>query len=367
MAQYTYVLEDLTSGTIKDEIPLRSVEYGQVLNAPGAFNGSIDRRHPKATRANLDPNSTALYVMRYDACVWGGIVRTIRSNGDGLNIGAEGFWSYFRNRRLRHTKNFSTSLGGTDADPLAIVRDLIDYAQDPAYSPGGDIGVQTGSELIGSTTGRVWYGYERRNIGTIIEALSDNALSFDFAIEAEYNAATNSFEKTLVLSAPKRGRRTGLVWEIGKHCDLSEYLLDGTRQANQIDGIGAGDGDAMVLAQASDTNQLPPNGPYPLLEDAFIAKDIAVPEHLAELCNTRLERRKYPVAVPNIFLRDTEDTRIGSFITGDEVRLLGGDGFTSFDNFFRIDSWTTDVSDEGAERTKVEFVEAGLLTEESPA
>lgn len=363
---YTYIVQDLTTGTIKDEIPFRQVNYAHVLNAPGSFSASIDRRHPKATRVNLDPNSTALYVLRGDSCVWGGIIQAIRSNGDGLNVGAEGFWSYFRRRRLRQTFNYHADFGGTAADTLAIVRAMIDYAQDPGLSPGGDIGIVVGDELIGQTVNRVWYGYERKKIGEVVEALTDNALTFDFAIDVSYDISTNSFTKRLNLSAPRRGRRTGLAWEVGRHCELSEYTLDGTRQTNMVHGIGAGDGDAMLLSTASDPNQLPPNGPYPLLEDAFIAKDIANPDHLLELCEARLDSRRYPVAIPNVFLTDTEDTRIGSFITGDEIRLTGGDGFTTFDAFQRIDSFNVTVSDEGKERAKVEFIQkASEVDEES--
>lgn len=356
MAKYTYVVQDLVSGTILDELPLRSVEYGQVLNGPGGFSGSIDRRHPKATRANLAPSRTALYVLRENVCVWGGIIWTVRSNYDGLGIGAEGFWSYFRRRRLRKTFNW-TPTGDGAADPLYMVRTFINYAQSATESPGGNIGVTVGSELIGSTVERAWYGYERKRIGDVVEALTDNQLTFDFAIDCSYDATSNTFTKTLNLDAPRRGTRTNITWEIGRHCELSEYLLDGTKQENMVHGIGAGEGDSMLLGLAADTSQL---GAYPLLEGAFIAKDISQAPHMAELCNTRLERRKYPTALPNIYLYEREGTEIGSFTTGDDIRLTGGDGFTTYDRYFRIDSWTCRVDDQGGERTRVEFVEAAL-------
>lgn len=361
MARYTYVVQDLMSGTLKDELPLRSVTYSHVLNAPGAFSGSIDRRHPKATRNNLDPSRTALYVLRNGHCVWGGIIWTIRSNGDGLNIGAEGFWSYFRKRRLRHTHRFMPNQLGAKS-PLEIARIFIDYAQDPVKSPGGNIGVQTGTETTAATVERSWFGYERKKIADIIEALTDNAISFDFDIEVTYDEVTNTFNKRLVLFHPNRGRRTDLVWEIGTHCELSEYLLDGTKQANSWHGIGAGEGDSMVLAQATDTNQIAsPTNPsgYPLLEEAFMAKDISRKATLKEYADARLEQRRFPQLMPNVFLRDTDQTRIGSFVCGDWVRLRGGDGFTVFDDkWTRIDSFEVSVSDEGKERTKVEFVKA---------
>lgn len=361
MSRYTFVLQDLMSGTIKDEVPLRAVEFGKVRNAPGFLNASIDYRHPKATPSNFARCRTAVYVLRDGVCVWGGILWTLRRNGDGLNIGCEGFWSYFRRRRLRHTKDYTTS----PADPLYIVRDLINYAQDPVLSPGGDIGVTVGSELWGTTVARTWFGYERKNIGEIIEALADNMASFDFEIEPVYDAGTNTFSKELRLYAPRQGRRTNIAWEVGIHCYLNEYFLDGTRQENQVLGIGAGEGDAMKLAQASDTNQL---GVFPLLEGVFMAKDISNIDHLRELCETRLARRRMPGATPNIVLRpDAPEAGLGSFIIGDEVKLVGGDGFTTFDQYFRIDSYKIGLTTEGKEVITVEFEDRSLVEDEEAA
>lgn len=361
MARYTYVLQDLVSGTIKDEVPLRSVSWGKVRNAPGFLNASIDYRHPKATPSNFARCRTAVWILRDGVCVWGGILWTLRRNGDGLNIGCEGFWSYFRKRRLRHTKDFTT----VATDPLAIVRNLIDYAQDPDFSPGGDIGVTVGSELWGTTVQRSWFFYERKVIADIIEALADNTASFDFEIDCAYDASANEFSKTLRLYAPRQGRRTNLSWEIGIHCDLNEYFLDGTRQENQVLGIGAGEGASMKLAQATDTNQL---GTFPLLEGAFIAKDISDQAHLAELCQTRLANRRMPGATPSIVLRhEAPGAQIGNWIVGDEIKLTGGDGFTQFDQYFRIDSFTVNVSDESNEDVTVEFEDRSLIEDEEAA
>lgn len=361
MSRYTFILQDLVTGNLKDEVPLRAVSFGKVRNAPGFLNASIDYRHPKATPTNFARCRTAIYVMRDGVCVWGGILWTLRRNGDGLNVGAEGFWSYFRRRRLRETKDYTT----VPTDPLAIVRDLIDYAQDATKSPGGDIGVTTGSELWGTTVARTWYGYERKVIAEIIEALSDNNASFDFEIDPVYDADTNNFDKILRLYAPRQGRRTSIAWEVGIHCELNEYFMDGTRQENQVLGIGAGEGDAMKLAQASDTNQL---GAFPLLEGAFIAKDISDPTHLRELCEARLAARRMPGATPSIVLKpDAPEAELGTYIIGDEIKLVGGDGFSQFNQYFRIDSYTVKLSEEGKEDITVEFEDRSLVEDEEAA
>ncbi len=371
MAKYTYVLTDLMSGTIKEEVPLRAVKWGHDRNRAGALTASIDRRHPKATRANFDPSRTALYLLRevpgsVPVCVWGGILWTVRSNGDGLNIGANTFWSYFTRRYLRQTFDYRTA----PADPADIARAFIDYAQDPGLNPGGDIGVlNTSTALCGGEVTRVWFGYERKNLGAAIEALTDNTLSFDFDILVNYDHVANTFSKSLELFTPSRGRHTAVVWEIGQHAELGEYGLDGTTQATACNGIGAGDGEDTLLATASDPNLLVSDTNltgYPLLEDTTIYKDISQAEHLQEIMQARQAQRAYPTAMPNVFLRDVPDSGVGSFVTGDWITLRGGDGFTTFDREFRIDNYEVDVSDEGHERTKVEFSKEGVL-EESPS
>jgi hypothetical protein len=370
MAKYTYVLADLMSGTLKEEVPLRSVTWGHDRNRAGVLSASIDRRHPKATRGNFDPSRTALYLLRQvpgsvPVCVWGGILWTVRSNGDGLNIGANTFWSYFNRRYLRKTFDYTA----VPKDPAAIAREFLDYAQSASLNPGGDIGVlNTGTTLTGGTVARIWNGFEMKNLGAAIEALTDNALSFDFDITVSYDSSTNTFTKNFEIWAPQRGRHTGIVWEIGQHCELGEYGLDGTKQANACNGIGAGDGNDMLLVTASDPNQLASSTNttgYPLLEDTTIYKDISQSTHLRQVLEARLAQRSFPMAMPNVFLRDVPDSGVGSFVTGDYVTLRGGDGFTTFDREFRIDNYEVTVTDEGQERTKVEFVKSGV-EEEAP-
>lgn len=370
MAKYTYVLADLVSGTIKEEVPLRSVTWSQDRNRQGHFTASIDRRHPKATRQNFDPSRTALYMLRQvpgsqPVCVWGGILWTVRSNGDGLNLGGNTFWSYFNRRHLRQSFDYRSA----PADPADIARAMIDYAQDTSLNPAGDIGVlNVGTALTGGTVTRAWFGYERKNIGAVIEALTDNALSFDFDIVVNYDPVVNTFTRNFEIYTPSRGRHTGIVWEIGHHCELGEYALDGTKQANACNGIGAGDADAMLLVTASDPNSLASETNttgYPLLEDTTIYKDISDPEHLREILEGRLAARQFPLATPNVFLRDVPDAGVGSFVTGDWVTLTGGDGFTAFNREFRIDNYEVSVTDEGQERTKVEFAKSGV-EEEAP-
>jgi hypothetical protein len=59
---------------------------------------------PKATRANLDPGATAIYIERGGILVWGGILWTVDTDNSErkLNLGGEGFWSYFKHRTIHN-------------------------------------------------------------------------------------------------------------------------------------------------------------------------------------------------------------------------------------------------------------------------
>src|SRR5207248_7712340 len=103
MARYRYLVADLRSGTILEEIPFTRAKFTHILNCPGAFTASLGLRHPKATRELLTPGKTAIHVEREGAIAWSGILWNARAkaSSSSLELAAEGWWSYFRRRRIR--------------------------------------------------------------------------------------------------------------------------------------------------------------------------------------------------------------------------------------------------------------------------
>lgn len=348
MAEYTYITADIKTGLPKAEIPFSGVKWSRALNGPGGFEGKIDVRHPKATRANLDPARTLLYVLRGDQPMWAGIIWEASMDAGSLTVTGQGIWSYFRRRNIRHTRTFK------GVNQLAIARSLIDYAQSSTFSPGGDIGVVVGSETGGPSRDRTYPGYERKPIGEAVEQLAAVIDGFDFSIETTSGVGGSGLEftNTFKLWYPRRGRRTNFKWEVGIHCDLNEWELDATRQATQMDALGAGEGDSMLIAPAVSTHLL---DIYPLLDYTVSVRDVSRMNTLASHANYWLVRRQLPIAHPSITLRDSKDTRVGSFIDGDEIRLVGTDGWAELDGWYRIVQYEVAVSDEGDERVKIDF------------
>lgn len=344
MALYTYVVADIKTGLPKEEIQFSGVKWGRILNGAGGFSASINARHAKATRTNLDPARTFIYVLRGDVVVYSGIIWSVRQNGGVIEVAGLGVWSYFRHRNIRHTRTY------TATNQLAIARALIDYAQSTTYSPGGNIGVVTGSETGGPSRDRLYPAYERKPIAEAIEQMADNIDGFDFSIDPTVSGST--FTNTFKPWYPRRGRRTNFVWEVGVHCDLNSWQLDGSKTANQMDALGEGDGNAMLIATAADPNLLTT---YPLLDDTVSYRDIETPANLAAKANTWLTNRKLPIQAVEVTLRSRPDTAVGSFIEGDEVQVTGNDGWVELDGWYRIIGFEVSVSDEGDESIGVTF------------
>lgn len=354
MATYRYLVGDLapSSGNgLRDEIPFSTVKFGHVLNRPGAFTASIGLRHAKATRTNLDPGRTAIHVERDGVIVWSGILWTAKASVEGakVDVGGEGWWSYFRRRLLRITKTYAA------ADQLFIARDLVNYAQGIA---GGNVGLVVGSETCGVVRDQTWYSYERKNIGATVEEFAARAGGFDFAVDVAYDG-TGTIVKTFTLGYPRRGRTTLLIWELGTNLEGLAQQFDATAAANQIDALGNGNGDSMLIASAADPGQL---ASYPLLEDTVTFKDVSVPDTLQGKAALALALQAKPqMTVPTLLARQSgPDTAIGTFIIGDSVQVRGSDGWISIDERMRLQGYDVTVDQEGRESVSVALAQESV-------
>ena len=128
-AKYKYYTVDIVSNTIIGEIPFEDVNYSRALKSAGSFDGKITT---SPDTENLDlynstmPGKTALYVVRNEECVWGGIIwgRTYDMTGRSLSISAAEFTSYLSHRLIwkTNTRSFSANLITTDNTPSGVFK-----------------------------------------------------------------------------------------------------------------------------------------------------------------------------------------------------------------------------------------------------
>jgi len=121
VADYRYfvapVLPD-SSGRIRKiaEIPFQDVSWGRSIREAGEFTGTIpiiEETFNLGIYENTIPGKTALYVMRNDVCVWGGIIwsRSYSARGKSLEVSGSEFTSYLYHRAA--WKTWSNDLQAT--------------------------------------------------------------------------------------------------------------------------------------------------------------------------------------------------------------------------------------------------------------
>jgi hypothetical protein len=352
---YRFLVADLLTGIVREEIPFSSVKFGDVLNAPGSFSAatpiSLARNgYDPITRNVLDPGRTAIHVERDGVIVWSGILWTVRANvtDQTIEYGAEGLWSYFRRRTIRTDTTF------TGIDQAAIAQQLVTTAQSV---PGGDLGIVVGSETTGRLRDRDYVGTERKPIGEAIEQLAAVIDGFDFSISSAWNAGM--IESTFEIHYPRRGTRTAIVVDLNGPIGGFEYTIDATVQANEITAIGADNGTGPISTVVSDPDTF--TG-YPLLEDVLSLTDVSDLDTLDDHARNRLAAIRLPVAtIPNVEFRPSGDLTIGAITTGDELRVIANAGYVNVDAWYRVVSWEIEVDENGTETMRLTFADAGAF------
>lgn len=126
---YRYFTVDLLSNALIAEIPFKGVSYERALKGAGSFSGSI----PAITGTNAMnlyestmPGKTALYVVRDNVCVWGGIIwsRSYDVIGRVLSVNASEFTSYLHHRHI--WKTYSHEFGASATVSSGVMNVTLD-------------------------------------------------------------------------------------------------------------------------------------------------------------------------------------------------------------------------------------------------
>lgn len=129
VAEYRYFVVDFLSNQVIAELPFKSVSYERSLNAAGPFSGSIpviDKTMAFNLYESTMPGKTALYVVRNNQCVWGGMIwsRAYSLESRELSVNASEFSSYLYHRNVWKTISNSYAATGTVVTPGTITLTL---------------------------------------------------------------------------------------------------------------------------------------------------------------------------------------------------------------------------------------------------
>ncbi len=138
-ADYRYFVVDIISNELLAEIPFTGVSYSRSLREAGEFSGSIAISEATANLSlyeNTLPGKTALYVVRNNICVWGGIIwtRSYDIVGKSLSVSGSEFSSYFYKRVL--WKTWVNAYQASIVVSGSIVNVTLDFAEASSITVG---------------------------------------------------------------------------------------------------------------------------------------------------------------------------------------------------------------------------------------
>jgi hypothetical protein len=152
---YRYFLCDLVSNDVLAEVPFSNVTYGRGIREAGSFSGDVPVS-PDTFNLNLYsttlPGKTALYVVRNNICVWGGIVwsRSYDIINKTLSVNANEMTSYLYHRVA--WKTWSNSYEATvdvDGGTGSAVLDTESFDFQPGYPVYIDFGTDINDKFDG--------------------------------------------------------------------------------------------------------------------------------------------------------------------------------------------------------------------------
>jgi hypothetical protein len=330
VSSYTYLIADLASGTILDELPLSGVSFDKRLNDTGSFRGQVPvddpvvrARHP---RLLTEPGRNAIYVDRDGELLWGGIIWTSRYGAAKgvLEIGASDFLSYFERRRVLATPVSATgTVSYSNVDQLAIAADLIDLAQS---HPGGDLDLEVrGSDSSGIARTVAYSAGELKPVADALRDLANADGGFDFAVDVEYGPDGRP-RRFIRFGYPRLGQPGGPhVWEYGVNLIDFGWPRDASSMVTRMFAQGSAADDTPLLRYAED-NAAYDQG-WILLEDAASQLDTRDPTLVDAQARGALAARRRPVVLPELTVRADVDPIVGGYSVGDDVRLVIEDPF----------------------------------------
>lgn len=313
MSAWRYIAQRATTGEILDfEVPLHRDELRWDLSGAGSLRGTVKpdtgtmRAHDG--RLLLEEWGTFLYAEADGEIRWGGIVVSSGFDGPSWKIEAAGFASY------PHGLPYAGSYATAGADPADVVRHLWEHVQSYA---DGDLGLAVTGDKTSAVIGTAEEPYELHwweapDVGSEIDSLAKEAL-FDYAERHFWDGEEIRHE--LQIGYPRLGRRRDdLAFIQGDNvASVVTPELDGEIFANEVLGIGAGEGPGSVQRTTAVRDGR--------LRRTYVytAKDVSSVPRMDALIRNELTRRQQTLSISSIVVRDHPNAPIGSWSVGDDV------------------------------------------------
>jgi len=294
------------------DLPLTVSELGWALTGAGPLRGTVnpDLGNLRAAdgRLLLEEWGTLIFAEADGEIRWGGILLTSGFNGEEWAIECAQIATY------PHGMAFDGTYSKVGFDPALVVRDLWAYLQN---KPDGDLNVKVegfSKARVGTVAepyALTWW--EAPDLGAEIATLATEG-NFDFVESHEWRG--NEIDSTIKI-APRIGtKRTDLAFIQGDNViEVVSPTLDGDDYANEVIGLGAGEGKASVhRVTAVRDGRLRRTAVY-------TAKDVTKADRMDALIKAELARHTTLLAIDSVTVRNHDNARIGAWALGDDILI----------------------------------------------
>ncbi|MFJ1708580.1 hypothetical protein [Kitasatospora sp. NPDC088346] len=321
---YRVLVCDLRSDQLLDVLPLWGVSLDDFIGKTGSLQGTVrivTADLAARARASLIPGRTALWLERGGDIWWGGILWTTSLASDdrgylALTLQAA-TWDSYLNRRMLYDSPESSGV-----DQFDIVRGLLAYL---AAQPGGDIGIEAGTELSGITRDRFYSRFDLPYVRDIIDALAKVEDGFEWRIGSYRDPDSGRRIKRLQLGHPRitTGAREIVLTRPGPVISYT-WPVDATGQANSWQSRGSSTNrnqtaDTTPLMSAHLTNTEDIAAGWPRLDGSSDYQTVEQQDTLDAHARADAASRLRPLTIPEITVR--LDGQITPALLGAAVRL----------------------------------------------
>ena len=342
---YRYLIADIRTNQIIAELPSSGCTYSFKLSEAGAFSASLsmnDEILAQNPQVATIPGRNAIYVLRDDAVMWGGIIwgRRYSVVDRKLELDAETFESY-----LDHVFQSGTK-GWVQTDQLDIARWLLN-----SRGINDTLLLDVGDGVSGRLRDRKMYAFEYKAVGEEMAQLAALIDGFDYGVEVYQDPASHEIRRKFEFYYPARGRtpnKSNLIFEYPGSITAIDVDLDAKEATNTVFTLGSGTGQEMMVGSARDDDQIANGWPPLELSRSFTSvKDQAT---LNAHARNVLTLKKAPTEVFSVSVRADADPEIGSYTVGDWAQFVFDDPFVGeFSAWRRIVEISVSVTDKGVE------------------
>lgn len=291
----------------------------RALNGPGGINGTLQPEWKDTIAPDGLPYiaewSTIIYAVEGTRILNAGIVEKIGADGDALALEAPSFSRYATGMPYSQATNF-----GAFADPYNVVRAL--WA-DVQGRPNSNIGLIVQSDPLhlpaaaalgdnANPYGLLWW--DNVDCGGEIDNLAQQA-PFDYSeIHLANDADLTSVSHVFQMQYPRMGRRrTDLRFAEGENV-IDKVVVDvaGDEYANELIGIGRGEGSAMIHATAGiDDGRL--------RRCKILTDKTADQARLNSLLATQLQKLREVKDISQVTIREHANAPLPAINLGDDI------------------------------------------------